>query len=183
MPDHRVIEDWMGEPVETLEDLLHPGLLAVCVGINPSPVSVAAGHYYQGRLGRGFFERLGFVGLLPDEFEGYEDDAAFTDGVGFTDVVKRPTTSAKELQTAEFEHGRALLADKLGACRPALTVFTFKKTAEVLFGPFAGNGFIDAPVLGESPVFVMPGPYESTDTVKSTLRSLEHWVKRQRRLR
>lgn len=38
-------EDWLGEPVETLEDLLRDGLYAVCVGINPSPVSVETGHY------------------------------------------------------------------------------------------------------------------------------------------
>ena len=30
---HRVTEDWMGTPVETLEDLLRPGLRAVCIGI------------------------------------------------------------------------------------------------------------------------------------------------------
>jgi hypothetical protein len=35
----------MGEKAETLADLLRPGLRAVVVGINPSPVSVAAGHY------------------------------------------------------------------------------------------------------------------------------------------
>jgi ribosomal protein L21E len=53
--DHRVVETWRGEEVETLEDLLRPGLRAVCIGINPSLVSVAAGHYYQGRLGKLFF--------------------------------------------------------------------------------------------------------------------------------
>ena len=39
----------MGERVATLEDLLRPRLRAVCVGINPSPVSVEAGHYYRTR--------------------------------------------------------------------------------------------------------------------------------------
>jgi double-stranded uracil-DNA glycosylase len=48
----------VGQQVETLEDLLRPGLPAVCVGINPAPASVTAGHYYQGRLGQGFYERL-----------------------------------------------------------------------------------------------------------------------------
>lgn len=43
---HRVVGDWMDKRVETLEDLLRPGLRAVCVGINPAPVSVAAGHYF-----------------------------------------------------------------------------------------------------------------------------------------
>jgi len=52
---HRVQVEWMGETVESLEDLLRPGLRIVCVGINPAPVSVAAGHYYQGRLGQGFW--------------------------------------------------------------------------------------------------------------------------------
>ena len=40
---HRVTMDWLGEQVETLADLLRPGLRAISVGINPSPVSVAAG--------------------------------------------------------------------------------------------------------------------------------------------
>ena len=51
---HRDTEAWMGEKVVTLADLLRPGLQAVVVGINPSPVSVAAGHYYQGRSGQRF---------------------------------------------------------------------------------------------------------------------------------
>ncbi len=55
----------MGEQVTTLADLLRPGLRAVCVGINPSPVSVEAGHYYQGRLGQVFFARLREAGVLP----------------------------------------------------------------------------------------------------------------------
>jgi hypothetical protein len=49
---HRVTRDWRGRSVTTLEDLLRPGLLAVVVGINPAPASVATGHYYQGRAGR-----------------------------------------------------------------------------------------------------------------------------------
>jgi hypothetical protein len=50
IPDHRVVIEWMRESIETLEDLLRPGLDAVCVGINPTPTSVAAGHYYQAAL-------------------------------------------------------------------------------------------------------------------------------------
>jgi hypothetical protein len=37
VPDHRTTVEWLGEPVETLEDLLRPGLRAVFVGINPAP--------------------------------------------------------------------------------------------------------------------------------------------------
>jgi TDG/mug DNA glycosylase family protein len=176
VPNHRVVEDWMGEQVETLEDLLRPELRAVSVGINPSPVSVAAGHYYQGRVGQRFFGRLRQAGVLAVSCDGYEDDVAYAAGIGFTDIIKRPTANAKGLPTPEFEHGKAQLRAKLEVHRPTLVIFTFKRTAEVLFGRFAGNGFMPALRLGHSEVFVMPGPYEAAATTATTMRSLaERW--------
>ena len=112
MASHRVEEDWIGERVTTLEDLLRPGLRAVCVGINPSPRSVELGHYYQGRLGRKFFARLRTAGVLSEATVGCEDDAAFASGIGFTDIVKRPTARAKELWKRDFDHGRPQLLAK-----------------------------------------------------------------------
>ena len=168
----------MGERVVTLEDLLRPGLRAVCVGINPSPTSVAAGHYYQGPLGKLFFRRLRGAGVLPVADGGFEDDAAFASGIGFTDIVKRPTPRAADLKPAEFEHGRDLLAAKLEECAPELVIFTYKKTAETLFGPFPANGFVDRRI-GRSEAFVMPGPYESAETAGRTLRQLAaRWSER-----
>jgi TDG/mug DNA glycosylase family protein len=168
---HRVIEEWRGAEVETLEDLLRPGLRAVVVGINPAPVSVAAGHYYQGRLGQAFFGRLRRAGLLGSG-PGWEDDAAFTAGIGFTDIVKRPTTSASEIPADELDYGKAILLSKLEGVRPEIVVFTFKKTANVFFGAFAGYGFISKQ-LADGAVFVMPGPYERADRVDAALRALE----------
>jgi TDG/mug DNA glycosylase family protein len=153
---HRVIEDWMGEQVETLEDLLMPGLRAVFVGINPARTSVAAGHYYQGRLGQAFFARLRRAEVLPSG-SGWEDDLAFANGLGFTDIIKRPTASAKELRAEEYTYGKSLLTEKIEMVGPKLVVFTFKKTATILFGSFPGSSLIDRRI-GEAEVFVMPGP-------------------------
>ena len=105
---HRVTQEWMGEHVETLEDLLRPGLRAICIGINPALKSAAAGHYYQGTLGQRFFERLQNADPLPRE-SGWEDDLGFENGIGFTDIVKRPTRSATEVRPSDFVHGRELL--------------------------------------------------------------------------
>jgi TDG/mug DNA glycosylase family protein len=168
---HRVTEDWMGKQVETLEDLLRPGLRAICVGINPAPTSISAGHYYQGRLGQGFYERLRRAGLLPRS-PGWEDDLAFEHGIGFTDIVKRPTGKAAEVRLAEVEYGRGLLREKVEGAAPRLVIFTFKKTAEVLFGPIAGNGLILGRELGGAPIFVMPGPYAASAEVDQRLRQL-----------
>jgi len=164
--------DWLGEQVETLADLLRPGLRAVCVGINPSPVSVAAGHYYQGPIGRRFWQRLQRVGVIEKTGTGREDDAAFLAGIGFTDIVKRPTARADAISAAEFEHGRELLAEKLRRHRPALLIFTFKKAAITLLGPFKGHGHRPELEFAGAQIFVTPGPYERADRVVAALEQL-----------
>jgi TDG/mug DNA glycosylase family protein len=171
---HRVREKWRGEEIETLADLLRPGLRAVCVGINPAPRSVAAGHYYQGQLGQRFFRRLRLVGLLPDG-AGWEDDRAFANGVGFTDIVKRPTAKASEIGSEEFAHGKPLLERKLAEAHPELLVFSFKRTAEILFGEMAGNGFVGRQLAGAE-VFVMPGPYAKAGEVSARLAELGRYL-------
>ena len=166
----------MGHPQETLEDLLRPGLRAVCVGINPSKVSVELGHYYQGRLGQLFFRRLRRVGLLPQSATGYEDDALFAVGVGFTDLVKRATARAHELRPQEYAHGRGELVRKLTRARAPLVIFTYKKTAEVLFGRFSGAGLLPAQEVVPGEAFVMPGPYAPRDQETARLEQLRKYL-------
>lgn len=173
---HRVVEDWMGSPVETLADLVPTKPRIVCVGINPAPVSVAAGHYYQGRLGQRLYDRLRQIGLLPERVDGWEDDEAVERGVGFTDIVKRPTASASDVTSAEFRYGAEVLGAKLQTWDAPLVVFVFKKAATRLLGPFHGNGFVPELRVGMSAVYVMPGPYESREKADSTLGSLRTWL-------
>jgi double-stranded uracil-DNA glycosylase len=172
---HRVIETWRGEDVETLADLLRPGLRAVVVGINPSPVSVAVGHYYQGRLGQRFFKRIAEARLVDLSVDGFEDDAAYAAGIGFTDVVKRPTARADSLRPDELEHGRALLEPKLSVLAVPRVLFTFKASAEALLGPLTRPGLQAGRSLADAEVFVMPGPMARTDVVQSTLGQLRDW--------
>jgi TDG/mug DNA glycosylase family protein len=139
---HRVAEEWMGTTVETLADLIPHNPRIICVGINPSPISVAAGHYYQGQLGRRFFSRLRQVGLLPPDLVGWENDAAYSLGIGFTDVVKRSTGSSVEVDAAELRHGATILAAKLETWGAPLVVFVFKGAAGQVLGRLKGNGFV-----------------------------------------
>jgi TDG/mug DNA glycosylase family protein len=94
MIGHQTWEDRMGVQVMTLADLIPANLRAICVGIDPSPVSVAAGHYYQGQLGRRIFARLRQAGLLSEHNGSYEDDAAFLSGVGFQPQAAAATNQA-----------------------------------------------------------------------------------------
>lgn len=174
-PAHRVTEEWLGKSIVTLADLLRPGLRAVVVGINPSPVSVAAGHYYQGRIGKRFYARLAEAGVINLGRADFEDDAAFAAGVGFTDVVKRPTARAQGLRPGELDHGSELLDDKLTGLHVPRVLFTFKAGAEALLGPLDGHGLLAGRTLAEAEVFVMPGPMERTDRLQHALRQLAHW--------
>ena len=161
----------MGTEVDTLADLLPSRPRAVCVGINPAPTSVAAGHYYQGRQGQRFFARLVQTGVLEPVTDGFEDDAAVAAGVGFTDVVKRPTRRADEVSSDELRHGRELLESKLLLVGATALIFPFKAAAVALVGRFRGNGWLEEPFAG-CRLFVMPGPYEKRESADSTLAKL-----------
>ena len=62
---HRTVLDIDGQTTATLADLPPDRGGLLFVGLNPSPVSVEAGHYHQGRLGRMFWARLVKASILP----------------------------------------------------------------------------------------------------------------------
>lgn len=172
---HRIGMNWMGQEIETLADLWPTKPRAMIVGINPAPVSVQAGHYYQGSLGQALFRRLRAVGVLQDTAGEYEDDHALKSGIGFTDVVKRPTRRADEIGENELLLGKKILEEKLAERSIPLVIFAFKKSATTLLGHFAGNGFLADSSLAGADIFVMPGPYESSATANATLESLKSY--------
>ena len=98
----------------------------------------------------------------------------FAAGVGFTDVVKRPTSNARQLRRAEFDYGRKLLADKLDAVKPKVVIVTFREAAERLFG----KGRVPGITLAGADVFVMPGPYERRTAATPLLAELAAMVHR-----
>lgn len=172
-PGHRVTVEWRGEDIETLADLLRPGLRAAAVGINPAPKSVAAGHYYQGTYGQRFFDRLRRAGGLPDG-DGFEDDRAFAAGIGFTDVVKRPTPSADQL-AEELADGREDLEANLTDAGVPLVIFVFKAAAEALLGALPNRfyGVVPRRRIGNARVFVMPRPTAPSDEVDDAVKKLK----------
>jgi TDG/mug DNA glycosylase family protein len=168
----------MGTELETLGDLLRPSLRAICIGVNPAPTSVAVGHYYQGSAGRRILSRLRAAGLLPPPDDLWEDDLAFELGIGQTDVVKRSTPKAEQIRADEFQYGKRALEARLAAVRADLVLFTFKKAATVLYGEFAGHGFVPGLTLCGGKVFVMPGPYEKAEVARNSISVLARWVER-----
>ena len=142
---------------ETLPDI-PPKLGGVLlVGINPAPISVAAGHYYQGRIGRRLWHRLERIGLLKDPLPGAEDEAFAREGHGLTDLVKRPTRTSTELTEDELRVGADELRAKIREWRPFFVLFAFKEPARRLLGKSVAPG-PGADVEGV-PTFLLTGPY------------------------
>lgn len=143
------------------------------VGVNPVHKSVAAGHYYQGAFGSRLWKRLQRLGLLVDPRPGAED-IAFTDmGHGLTDVVKRPTSNAREVSAQELKLGAAVLREKIARWQPGLVLFAFKQAATAVIGDVVKPGL--GPPIGDAPTFLLTGPLapnEQADEIDQQLAAL-----------
>ncbi|TFD12879.1 hypothetical protein E3T35_06220 [Cryobacterium sp. TMT1-2-2] len=115
--------EWMGAEVLTLAEVWPPRPRAVILGINPSLTSVTAGHYYQGQGARGRMMMLVKAGLLKvNDGERQFERAAREAGVGFADLVRRPTPSAADLPKNEVKYGRAQFETKMAAHEVPLVI-------------------------------------------------------------
>jgi TDG/mug DNA glycosylase family protein len=160
-----------GRPVETLADLPPLRDRLLFVGLNPSPVSVQAGHYFQGRLGRAFWGRLMVAEILPaDTPIETADDTLTALGHGLTDLYKIP--SARDVASdAELRAGVGPLWQKVAIWRPAAVVFVWKRVAEIVAArPLAEPwGQLDGVALSGRPCFLMPAPYAPREQVDLAL--------------
>ena len=173
---HRTTLSIDGQPVETLTDLPPERGGLLFVGLNPSPVSVEAGHYHQGTLGRRFWSRLGRIGIVPTGVDlDAADDALVAAGHGITDLLKRPTPR-DSASDAELTAGVGALWQKIALWRPGAVVFIYKRAATISAGRQldAGWGQLDGVAMGGRPCFLMPGPYASTEDVDEGLNLLRN---------
>jgi hypothetical protein len=173
---HRTSVELDGHVVETLADLPPDRGGLLFVGLNPSTVSVQAGHYHQGRLGRLFWRRLIKAGILPagTELES-ADDALVAAGHGITDLIKRPTP--RDVATnGELTAGVGPLWQKVALWRPGAVVFVYKRGASIAAGrPLSQRwGQLQGVAIGGRPCFLMPGPYAPATEVGPGLNLLRN---------
>lgn len=164
----------MGTPVLTLEDLWPKQPRAMIVGLNPAPASVEVGHYYQGRSGQRQLLRLADAGLFqaPDVGSTYFEPAALRAGVGFTDVVKRPTRGEKDVLPKEIEFGRSVLNRELKARGVPLVICVFRHPVTALLGTSGAPGFQSRTTAWGARVFRMPGPFAAAGEVEGLMADL-----------
>jgi TDG/mug DNA glycosylase family protein len=151
--------------METLPDYIRNDLRILSIGLNPSLPSVREGFYFANPRNR-FWRALQGSGLLADELEpGVAAMDVLLDryGIGFTDVVKRPTAGGRDLRAADYRKWVPRLEEKLLRYQPAIAWFHGK----VAYGHYSvhtgtGRRHTDWGAqpcrIGETRVFVTPNP-------------------------
>jgi TDG/mug DNA glycosylase family protein len=116
-----------GLAVPTLADILpdQGTLRALFVGKTPSPASVEAGHYFEGKMGKGLWKRLADADILTPP-EGYADDALLDKGFGVTDLCKVPRPFGDEPARDEYQEGWERVNAIVARLRPRILVFVYK---------------------------------------------------------
>ena len=168
----------------TLPDLLAPGMALVFVGLNPSEYSAREGHYFANPRNR-FWPAFNRSALLPmkigRECVPADDSLLLEHGIGFTDVVKRPTPQGNALRAADYRQWTPALRERLLYCQPGLICF---------HGLMAYKAYLQyaeseksSPELGVHPrrigvssVFVVPNP--SPANARYSVDDLAAWYDR-----
>lgn len=134
----------------------HPRLLLV--GINPGLRSGALGHHFAGN-GNPFWRLLHAARITPTLLPYEEDQRLGELGIALTNLCPRTTRTAAELTRDEIARGRAALARKIAAWRPAVVAFVGVSLYRMYFGPTATPGPGAKPeIIAGARVYVVPNP-------------------------
>ena len=162
--------------MNTLPDYLQPGLDIVLVGLNPSLASAEAGRYFASPRNR-FWRALECAGVFAAPPSADRDRLLLAQGIGLTDVVKRPTRGA-----SDYRRCAPLLRAKLERCRPLIVCFhgavayrAYLRYAEHIRAPDLTLG-LQPRLIAQSRVFVIPNP--SPANAAYSLADLAHWYRR-----
>jgi TDG/mug DNA glycosylase family protein len=114
-PSTRPVDAFRAVAVEGLPDHVGPGMRLLCCGLNPSRHAAAAGVGYVTPSNR-FWRAMAEAGLASVD----RDPVALLerDGIGMTDLVRRPTARASEVSAEEFRAGLPRLERLCAWLRP-----------------------------------------------------------------
>ncbi len=168
------------EPFQTLPDYLAHDLDIVLVGINPSPYSIRAGHYFANPRNR-FWTALNNSGLVGVELTPEQDATVLNYGIGFTDVVKRPTGQASQLKAADFREWCPVLKAKLMEYQPRIACFHGLTGYKAFLKYGEGSGEraelgLQSRIIGQTRLFVVPNP--SPANARFSIDTLTQWYHR-----
>jgi double-stranded uracil-DNA glycosylase len=140
--------------IRTLPDYLGPDMRIMLVGLNPSVYSADRGVGFA-RPGNRFWPAILAAGLVDRDRQ--PRDALVDHRVGMTDLVKRATARAAELDAAEFRAGYRRVHTLVQWLQPKVVCFVGLSGWRSVVDRHAVAGR-QAQTIGSSAVYVMPNP-------------------------
>jgi TDG/mug DNA glycosylase family protein len=137
-----------------LPDTVGPGMRILLVGLNPSEYAADAGAGFA-RPGNRFWPAALASGLVSASHDPFR--ALRVDGVGMTDLVKRATARADQLDPSEFKSGARRVERLVRWLAPGAVCFVGLSGYRVAIDRKAVAGWQTLP-FGGRPAYVMPNP-------------------------
>jgi thymine-DNA glycosylase len=120
-------------PVNNLVDSLRPGLILVCIGLNPGLMTASTGHAYAHPSNR-FWHLLYESGVTPKKHLPAETrDLMDLYQIGNTNICARPTRSGDGLSKDEMREGAVELEKKIALHKPEAVVIVGKSIWETIW--------------------------------------------------
>ena len=165
------------DELATLPDHIQEGLGILFVGLNPSQYSADVGHYFANPRNR-FWRAFNLSGLVDRQVTSQEDATLLNDGIGFTDVAKRPTPMGSGLRASDFRQWAPVLKEKIIRFTPKLVCFhglmAYKAYLQHAEGVKEKSQLgLQERKVGTSAIFVVPNP--SPANAKYSLHDLAEW--------
>jgi len=169
--------------LRTLPDYLRPGLVLLSIGLNPSLLSARLGFYFANPRNR-FWRALNASGLADENLE--PGRAAIErlferHGIGFTDLVKRPTSGLADLSVDDFRASAPALKEKIERHAPRIAWFHGKETYRQYLRCAENRHTrvelgLQKETIRETRVFVAPNPSPANAAV--SLEEIVDWYRR-----
>ena len=185
MTNFRVTLEQGGQKFETLKDILPENsdrLDILFIAKTPATKSVSAGHYFQGKQGQMFWNRLKDYGIIKLKQGTFEDENLLDNKFGLTDIVKKPRGFGDEPSEQEYREGLKRILDLIKKHQPNVTVFVYKRVLDNILK--WGHGLNKKSIYGFNPdlkkyfdsevfVFPMPGTPCTTDNAVKAMNELK----------
>ena len=166
---------------QTVPDLIGPGLRLLFVGINPGLWTAAANTHFA-HPGNRFYPALHEAGITAYRLEVSNGMAAsdrhhlLERGIGITNLVRRATARADELERAELVAGARRLETTVGEWKPNAVAVVGIGAYRVAFSNPKAVAGRQPDLLGGAHVFVLGNPsglnaHETVATLAGSFRA------------
>lgn len=142
---------------KSIPDLVGPGLKVLFCGINPGLYSGATGLHFA-RPGNRFWPALYAGGFTHRLLAPWENQELLDSGYGITNLVRRTTATAAELDDEEFRAGRVRLARKVRRHSPHWVAVLGLGAYRSAFGQPDAKVGRQAERIGAAGLWVLPSP-------------------------